>query len=111
MIRSLAISLALLAFVQSADPVADLIKSLPTWGPTPTKQYSGYLDIKNTTKHLHYWFVEAEGDPSSAPLVLWFNGEYRYIDNIRTMAVSIIFSIFSVPHRLYASDADVHIQK
>jgi len=73
MIRS-AISLALLAFVQSADPVADLIKSLPTWGPTPTKQYSGYLDIKNTTKHLHYWFVEAEGDPSSAPLVLWFNG-------------------------------------
>ncbi|ELU16203.1 hypothetical protein CAPTEDRAFT_104617, partial [Capitella teleta] len=37
------------------------------------KQYSGYLKA-SSTKHLHYWFLEAETDAKSAPLVLWMNG-------------------------------------
>jgi serine carboxypeptidase-like clade 1 len=29
----------------------------------------------SASKHLHYYFVECEeGDPATAPTVLWFNG-------------------------------------
>ena len=38
-----------------ADIPGDVITSLPGWSrPTPTKQYSGYIDISDT-KHMHYW--------------------------------------------------------
>lgn len=38
-----------------ADIPSDLITSLPGWsGSTPTKQYSGYINISDT-KHMHYW--------------------------------------------------------
>ncbi|CAJ0558088.1 unnamed protein product, partial [Mesorhabditis spiculigera] len=36
-------------------------------------QYSGYLDATATHK-LHYILLEAEWDPSTAPLLLWLNG-------------------------------------
>nr|GLL40513.1 serine carboxypeptidase-like 45 isoform X1 [Ipomoea trifida] len=39
--------------------------------------YSGYVTIDEEEKHqraLFYYFVEAEVDPSSKPLVLWLNG-------------------------------------
>ena len=33
-----------------------------------------YLNI-SATKHLHYYFIECEnGDPTTTPTVLWFNG-------------------------------------
>jgi len=52
----------------------DQILSLPGWeGELPSKQYSGYLNVTSTT-HLHYWLVESESNPSSAPVVVWFNG-------------------------------------
>ena len=38
-----------------ADIPGDVVTSLPGWsGPTPTKQYSGYINISDT-KHMHYW--------------------------------------------------------
>ena len=37
-------------------------------------QFSGYLKLKNTQKNIHYWFVESESKPASAPLVFWTNG-------------------------------------
>ena len=50
------------------------ITSLPGWdGDLPSKHYSGYLNI-TTSKHYHYWFIEAENDPENAPIVLWLNG-------------------------------------
>jgi len=50
------------------------ITILPGWdGDLPSKHYSGYLNI-TTTKHYHYWFIEAEYDPENAPIVLWLNG-------------------------------------
>ncbi|KAL8243901.1 hypothetical protein R6Q59_010159 [Mikania micrantha] len=38
------------------------------------KQYSGYLDDKETDKHLFYWFFESRNDPKNDPVVLWLNG-------------------------------------
>ncbi|CAE7624272.1 CTSA, partial [Symbiodinium microadriaticum] len=32
-----------------------------------------YLNASDTS-HLHYWFVESESSPETAPVVLWFNG-------------------------------------
>eukprot|EP00039_Didymoeca_costata_P018723 m.334701 g.334701 ORF g.334701 m.334701 type:complete len:473 (+) comp17413_c0_seq1:23-1441(+) len=71
----LTVALACLCLAySSAAPAGDLITSLPGWnGPTPTKQYSGYLNV-SSTKRLHYWLVEAESNPDTAPTVLWLNG-------------------------------------
>ena len=52
---------------------ADEITALPGWSAAlPSKQYSGYLSFG--TKHLHYWFVESQGNPATDPVVVWFNG-------------------------------------
>ncbi|KAM8946654.1 lysosomal protective protein-like [Pelodytes ibericus] len=60
-------------FVDAA-PSADEIIYMPGLAKQPSfRQYSGYLTVPGG-KHLHYWFVEAEKDPSSSPLVLWLNG-------------------------------------
>ncbi|XP_054158425.1 lysosomal protective protein-like [Oppia nitens] len=37
------------------------------------KQYAGYLNITDG-KHLFYWFVECETNPTDAPVVLWLQG-------------------------------------
>lgn len=38
-----------------------------------TNSYSGYLPV-STTKALHYIFVESQNDPTTDPVVIWFNG-------------------------------------
>ena len=52
------------------------IKELPGWPyPLPSKQFSGYVNgTEDGNMQLHYWFIECEEDPSSKPVVLWFNG-------------------------------------
>jgi len=35
--------------------------------------YSGYLKVSET-KRLHYMFIESESEPSTDPVVIWFNG-------------------------------------
>uniref|UniRef100_A0A8C0U8Y0 Carboxypeptidase n=1 Tax=Cyanistes caeruleus TaxID=156563 RepID=A0A8C0U8Y0_CYACU len=37
------------------------------------RHFSGYL-CAGPGKYLHYWFVEAQSNPQSSPLVLWLNG-------------------------------------
>ena len=39
----------------------------------PSNWYSGYIDA-SPTKHLHYIFVESLDDPSTDPVLIWFNG-------------------------------------
>ena len=59
-----------------AAPSEEEISSLPGWPknlPLPSSQYSGYLDASDGI-HLHYWFVEAEVDAATAPVLLWLNG-------------------------------------
>ncbi|XP_059063481.1 serine carboxypeptidase-like 45 [Cryptomeria japonica] len=53
----------------------DLITGLPGQPAVPFKQYAGYVTVdRNYDRALFYYFVEAEKNPSSKPLVLWLNG-------------------------------------
>ena len=68
-LHPLALALALVGTALAA-PADDAVLSLPGWpGDLPSKQYSGYLDLAGTSKHLHYWLVESEGDPTGE----WFS--------------------------------------
>jgi serine carboxypeptidase-like clade 1 len=71
-----ALLLSAFALLTEAAVPADEVLSLPGWkGKLPTRQYSGYVEIdEKTGKSLHYWFVESETDPATAPVVLWLNG-------------------------------------
>eukprot|EP00300_Choanocystis_sp_HF-7_P024605 c26105_g1_i1.p1 GENE.c26105_g1_i1~~c26105_g1_i1.p1 ORF type:complete len:472 (+),score=104.62 c26105_g1_i1:28-1416(+) len=65
---------ALFAAAVLAAPQQDLITELPGWnGPTPTAQYSGYMQV-SPTNFLHYWFVESSNNPATDPVILWLNG-------------------------------------
>lgn len=62
------------ALLVSAAPSTDEITYLPGLKKQPAfRQFSGYLNVPGG-KHLHYWFVESQKNPSSSPLVLWMNG-------------------------------------
>ena len=37
-------------------------------------QFSGYLNLGETKKNIHYWLVESESNPVDDPLVFWTNG-------------------------------------
>jgi len=52
----------------------DLITDLPGLNFDVTfNQFSGYLNI-SSTKHVFYWFMESQNDPSTDPVVFWTNG-------------------------------------
>jgi len=54
---------------------ADLVHRLPGQPQVSFKQYGGYITVGNKNdRALFYYFVEAEQNPSSKPLVLWLNG-------------------------------------
>ena len=58
-----------------ADVPGDLIDTLPGYGKTPSKQYSGFLPVDEAkTVFLHYWFVTSTREPSIDPLTVWMNG-------------------------------------
>jgi serine carboxypeptidase-like clade 1 len=65
----------LLAVQITADVPADLIDTIPGYGKSPSKQYSGFLPADDAqTIFLHYWFVTSTGNPSTDPVVVWMNG-------------------------------------
>lgn len=54
---------------------SDAIDSVPGFdGDLPSKHYAGYIPVGTSGKRLFYYLVEAESDPSNAPVVLWLNG-------------------------------------
>jgi len=59
------------AYAYGPDALADKIVELPGLS-TPLNQFSGYITLAGTQKHIHYWLVEA--DVPDAPLVFWTNG-------------------------------------
>ena len=57
------------------DAVADQVTDLPgLLYDIPFNQFSGYINLPGTEKQIHYWFVEAEVNPETAPVVFWTNG-------------------------------------
>ena len=65
---ALLFSTAVLA-VRDADKVA----SLPDCAALPSAWYSGYLNATQT-KLLHFVLIESLDQPSTDPLLIWFNG-------------------------------------
>ncbi|POO00498.1 Serine carboxypeptidase-like [Trema orientale] len=56
-------------------PLADKIEMLPGQPEVNFQQFSGYITVdERQERALFYYFVEAENDPLSKPLVLWLNG-------------------------------------
>ncbi|XP_074318420.1 serine carboxypeptidase-like 45 [Silene latifolia] len=56
-------------------PETELIKTLPQQPAVNFKQFAGYVTVDEAQqRHLFYYFVEAETNPQSKPLVLWLNG-------------------------------------
>ncbi|PON45382.1 Serine carboxypeptidase-like [Parasponia andersonii] len=54
---------------------ASKITSFPGQPQVNFQQYSGYIEVDESQKRaLFYYFVEAETDPASKPVVLWLNG-------------------------------------
>ncbi|KAL3575523.1 hypothetical protein D5086_023624 [Populus alba] len=61
--------------VDSSSPHPDKIARLPGQPHVGFQQFSGYVTVDgNKHRALFYYFVEAEIDPASKPLVLWLNG-------------------------------------
>jgi len=55
--------------------LSDMVTELPGLDDElDFNQFSGYLNLPNSKKQIHYWFVEAEEDAANAPLVFWTNG-------------------------------------
>jgi carboxypeptidase C (cathepsin A) len=52
---------------------SELVKDLPDY-PYKGRMFSGYLNVENPKKKLHYLFIESENDPKNDPLILWLNG-------------------------------------
>ena len=53
----------------------DRITRLPGQPEVSFGQYSGYIGVDGKgSRALFYYFVEAELDPSTKPLVMWLNG-------------------------------------
>jgi carboxypeptidase C (cathepsin A) len=62
-------------FKYTDEALLDQVVEMPglLWKPT-FNQFSGYLNLEGTQKFIHYWLVEAEASPETAPLVFWTNG-------------------------------------
>ena len=74
MLKTIALTLVGLASLASAYPDADKVASLPQMDDLSFGLYSGYVDIPNSKKSLHYMSALSRGNPLTDPLVIWFNG-------------------------------------
>jgi hypothetical protein len=64
-----------MASVAFAAPEEDRVLYLPEMGYFDKfAAFSGYVDIKEQKKRIHYMFVESQTNPSTQPLIVWFNG-------------------------------------
>jgi len=63
------------SFQYTNEALLEQVVDLPGlhWRPN-FNQFSGYLNLEGTQKFIHYWLVEAEASPETAPLVFWTNG-------------------------------------
>lgn len=76
--KSLAMAMAMAAAILlqlCSSMVEETISKLPGQPEVSFQQFSGYITVdKMKQRALFYYFVEAELDPSTKPVVLWLNG-------------------------------------
>ena len=68
--------LCLILALSAAAPLDDLVTEFPQipGGKPDFSWYSGYVDVPNTSKFMHYVFFESQNNPATDPLVLWLTG-------------------------------------
>lgn len=72
---ALVVHLCIFMGVESSLPHPDKIARLPGQPHVGFQQFSGYVTVDGIkNRALFYYFVEAELDQASKPLVLWLNG-------------------------------------
>ncbi|CAN6472437.1 unnamed protein product [Victoria cruziana] len=74
---SVAVALIRLSMLMevSCSAASDRITGLPGQPSVNFQQFAGYVTVDvESQRALFYYFAEAETDPSSKPLVIWFNG-------------------------------------
>lgn len=65
----------LIATAAYAAPEAERVPEMPGMGAFDEfGLFSGYVNIGDTSKMLHYVLVESQNEPSTDPLLVWFNG-------------------------------------
>lgn len=69
-----AITLIVILGLALAAPEAEKIGKLPECEFVEETMYSGYLNVENGEKSLHYFLTESQNDPANDPLLIWFNG-------------------------------------
>ena len=70
-----ALAFALAVSCVTAAPEEDRVPYLPGMGHFDKYgAFSGYLDIADTSKKIHYLFFEAQENSKDAPVLIWFNG-------------------------------------
>lgn len=73
LLSTLGLTSASITYTETA--LADQVTELSGLNYKPSfNQFSGYLQIPNSKKNIHYWMTEAETNPEEAPLVFWTNG-------------------------------------
>lgn len=55
-------------------PSLDALPGWPNETDTPFGIYSGFINIPDTSKSIHYVFLESKKDAAQDPIVIWFNG-------------------------------------
>jgi serine carboxypeptidase-like clade 2 len=74
-IATISATLAQVCLTLDSPSGDDKIVSLPGQPLVNFQQYAGYVTIdEKQQRALFYYFVEAETEPASKPLVLWLNG-------------------------------------
>ena len=67
--------IAMAAPMVMAAPEAERVTWLPSIGSIEGfNLYSGYVNVPETSKQLHYLFNESQSNPSTDPLIIWTNG-------------------------------------
>ncbi|KAJ1436040.1 Serine carboxypeptidase, serine active site [Sesbania bispinosa] len=62
---------------------ADKIQSLPGQPEVSFQQFGGYIPVDDKHQRaLFYYFVEAETNPASKPLILWLNGDKSFFKTL-----------------------------
>lgn len=87
---SLVVQLCISFGVESSSSHSDKIIRLPAQPRVGFQQFSGYVTVDDK-KHrmLFYYFVEAETDPASKPLVLWLNGGSQLLDMLHIYTLKL----------------------